>query len=543
MSAGGLSWPANNLLAFPVYALHSEDDPLAPIITSRGPLSRLRELGGQVIFDETNGFGHDIWKYNAGNERAEAWRQRQVRSDSRTVRRLDFTALSGAAARAWWAEVLEWGPATRPAHFGLTAGADNTLYAELSNITRLRLRIGESPFQRKQPLRVSVGGAVPFEIPAPLPERLVLVSGPQGWQAEGSAEMPSFRLHTPGGPLLLYDGSPLLIVYGTGGDTNLREAMWKAAEAASKIPHPGYDTGPVDSEGMPRRQNLYGRLKVKADRDVTDADLQKCHLVLIGTEEQNSLVARLAPQLPVRWTGGKISCGDGLDLEGTNRALRLVHYNPLAPQRLISWVASDVAHGYAVHTNFVYQPEPDLVVTDLGQQALVVARSFDSRWRWDSTRAASPLLPTNLLNEHDLDVAFARALRRGTGADFGLNVIHTNTSPLAISGTTRLADCLAFYYYQPVCLVDLTGTELLEAERHRKAEAKEDSPTPLYPAFDPTKIEPGRKYRLAASLNGVFSLAKPFKLTTQPFRMTDLQLADILERHLLANEDETDSNN
>ena len=189
--------PVNNLLTFPVYAIHSEDDWAAPIITSRGPLARLRELGGQVVFDETNGFGHA--PHPAGCERAGAWRLRQVRPDSRTVRRLDFTALSGAAARAWWAEVLEWGPAPRPAHFALTAGADNTLDAELSNITRLRLRIGESPFDCKQPLRVSVGGA-PFEIPAPLPESLVLVSGPQGWQAERNTELPPFRLHTPGGP-------------------------------------------------------------------------------------------------------------------------------------------------------------------------------------------------------------------------------------------------------------------------------------------------------------------------------------------------------
>ncbi|HWH72041.1 MAG TPA: hypothetical protein VNT26_21950, partial [Candidatus Sulfotelmatobacter sp.] len=441
-----LARPLNNLLTLPIYALHSQDDWLAPIVTARAPLARLRQLGGQVIWEETNGFGHSF--PDDGYQRAEAWRQRQVRPDPRQVRHLDFTALSGAAVRAWWAEITEWGPAARPAQFALTAGRDNTLYAELANITRLRLRLGESPFDRQQPLRVSVGGAVPFEVGAPLPESLVLVSGPQGWHAETNSTLPSFRLHTPGGPMLLYDGSPLLIVYGTSGDTNLCVAMRAAAEAASKSANPGwaYDGGPAGSDGVPHHQNLYGRLKVKPDREVTAADLQRCHLVLIGTAEQNSVVARLAPQLPVRWTEGKLTCSDGLELGGTNRVITLAHFNPLSPQRLIYWVASDQAQAYAGGGNMA-RPGADFVVADLAQSTLMVARSFDSQWRWEATRTASPLLPTHLIGKHALDIAAAKSLRRGTGADFVFAYISTNTAPMAVSGITRLADGLAFVYY------------------------------------------------------------------------------------------------
>ena len=39
--------------------------------------------------------------------------------------------------------------------------------------------------------------------------------------------------------MLLYDGSPLLIVYGTAGDTTICEAMRSGAEAASKRPQSG----------------------------------------------------------------------------------------------------------------------------------------------------------------------------------------------------------------------------------------------------------------------------------------------------------------
>ena len=540
--------PVNDLLTLPIYAIHSQDDPLAPISTSHGPLVRLRELGGTVVFDETNGFGHDVWKYNAGHQRAASWRQRQVRPDSRLVRRLDFTALTGTAARAWWAEVVEWGPAPRPAHFAMTAEQDNSLHAELTNLTRLRLRIGESPMDRERTLRVFVNGAEPFEVHAPLPESLILVSGPTGWQAETNTETnterPPCRLHTPGGPMLLYDGSPLLIVYGTQGDPQICDAMRAAAAAASKSPNPvwSYDTSPVDGEGVFYRHNLYGWLKTKADQDVTDDELRKCHLVLIGTAEQNALVARLAPQLPVQRRAGKILCSDGFEIDETNRLTALVHYNPLAPQRLIFWVASDGTNGYAAPPHFIFGPA-DFVVTDSSQGALVVARSFDSRWRWDPARAASPVIPANAATEREGGLACAQALRQATHADFVFKVARTNTAPMLVPGITRLADVLPCFYHDPVCLADLTGTELLELESRRQAPPKEEFPKRLlrppelvkivWPAIDPARIEPSRKYRIAMFLFEAPTFCNAFKISPPSFRMTDLEAADVLERFFL----------
>ena len=81
--------------------------------------------------------------------------------------------------------------------------------------------------------------------------------------------------------------------------------------------------------------------------------------------------------------------------------------------------------------------------------------------------------------------------------------------------------------------MDLTGTELLEAERRRKAEANEQWPVRLYPVFDPEKIKPDRNYRVAVILGQLAFVARTFKLDTRSFRLTDLQTADVLERFLL----------
>jgi hypothetical protein len=340
---------------------------------------------------------------------------------------------------------------------------------------------------------------------------------------------------SPGGPALLYDGSPLLIVYGTSGPTNICQKLRLSAEAASKMGCPAwaYDDGGSWPDGIPNYQNLYGRLKVKPDRDVTETDLQRCQLVLMGTEDQNSIVKRMAPELPVRWAVNKLSCSDGLELGWTNRLITLTHYNPLAPRHLLWWVASDIGEGYSNAGSFV-RLGADFIVADLAEDTLMVARSFDSRWNWEAARASSPLLTAGLIGKHDLDVACGKCLRKASGADFLFNFITTNNTPQVDLGTTRLADALTFAYYQPMGYVDLSGTELLEAERRRKAEAKREYPTPLYPSFDWAKIVTNQTYRVAFGLDDFYSLAQTFKLTTCSVQITGLEVTDILERSLLS---------
>ena len=230
--------PTGNLITFPIYATHSADDWTVSVLSDRGPLARLRERGGQVIYDETNGYGHAVWDYKEGNERGAAWELLQVRPPSRSVRRIDYTALDGGAVRGWWGEVAEWGAEPRPARFVLTAGSHNYLFAELTNIARLRLRLAESPFDPAQPLQVSVNGAVPIALPAPLPGSVILATDGKRWRFELKPDPAPFRLHTQGSALLLYQGEPLLIVYGTRGGDAERKAMQAAAESGEQEPGP-----------------------------------------------------------------------------------------------------------------------------------------------------------------------------------------------------------------------------------------------------------------------------------------------------------------
>lgn len=551
--------PIANLLTLPLYAIHSEDDMVVPVLNARGPLRELRRLGGQATFDLTNGLGHASWNYAEGNARSAAWAVQQTRPDSRTVRRLDFTALDGAAQRAWWAEIAEWGPAAEPARFQLTAGANNTLFAELHNIARLRLRLEESPFDRTKPLRVVVGDTIAIEHPTPLPATLVLATSPAGWAFEGITPTPPYRLHTPGGPVQLYDGSPLLIVHGTGGSEATRAAMRRVALAASHSPHPAWvgDTGetdPADADHTPHHRLLFGALRVKADTEVTAADIERCHLVLIGTAGENAVVRRIAARLPVRLDGTRLACSDGLELDAADRMLGLMHFNPEAPQRLVFWVASTSPDGYVpdatlpllaagvlTHptsdTNFFHAA--DLVVTSTTTRTLVATRSLDTHWRWIAGRESSPLLPAAAATREGFARAIAETARRATGSDFAAAgfIPALGNAPVS-AGTTRVADVVALAYGHPIDVVELSGEELLATSARIAAAVTPATSAQdwcgLQPAVEPATIDPRRRYRIALPMLQIGPYVRATQSAPREQWRSEVTLADALERFLAA---------
>jgi hypothetical protein len=542
--------PMGNLVTLPIYATHSADDPTVSVLHDRGPLALLRELGGQVVYDETNGYGHAVWNYKEGNERGVAWEKFQVRPDPRTVRRVDYTALDGGAARGWWGEVAEWGAAPRPARFVLVAGNPNLLHAELTNISRLRLRLAESPFERDRPLQVSVNGAVPFTVPAPLPESAVLAAGAKGWGLDPGSNPTPFRLHTPGSAVLLYDGEPLLIVYGTHGTGAECGAMRAAAAAASKSPDPAWpdDAGEAAPDGVPHNQNLYGWLNTKADAQVTDADIARCHLVLIGTAAQNALVARVADALPAHLDSGGVTCSDGVRFAGGGLALGLVHYNPLAPGRLIFWVASEDPAAYTansaipmamagcgptmaggdIHTANAFCA--DLLVMPAGSATVIAARSFDSRWRWVPGREASPLVPSSLGTAGDFSRAVGAAVSRAAGADFSIvGVYGPAAAPPFAAGVTRVSDIVPLFSNMPIGVFEISGGEVLEMARAISSKAPAAM---MIAGFEPARIEAARQYRIAIPVNMLWKLSAVAQPPPGSYRLTGLDTGDAIERFL-----------
>lgn len=526
-----------NSLHLPFYSTHSVDDPSVPVLTSRGPLQKLLAAGGQVIIDETIGLQHAAWNYTEGNNRALSWMRKQVRPDSREVRHIDYTAVDRLACKAYWLEVAEWGKLPGPARFKATAGLENQLYLDLENIGRLQIRADKSPVDQQRELKISVNGKVFITMNAPLPDSIYVTEDNGKWSATGSwPNRPSFTLHTPGGVHNLYHSDPLLIVYGTGGDEAARQSMAQAAIAASKSVSPTWvgDEGDI-KDGVPNHQLLYGHLKVKPDTAVTETDLAKYNLVLIGKAEENQIIRRMKDQLPVQF-GKEIVCSDGMRLPGEAAIMGLYFYNPLAPTKLIYWVAADYAAGYRPY-NLLLQLQNnspcgiDLLVVKENPINIVKVRHFDSRWNWSKVYENSGKVAEQDMTFGKVFERAAEAIRTTTGSDFTLQAV---TAPPEVQagtlGITQWADLASLDLTTPLAVMKMKGSLILS---HQKGFSERGLPLRFYPAAD-EKIDPDRTYQVALSAV-YFEIQQLINLQNHvpdSFKILDMTTFEALKRSL-----------
>lgn len=525
--------PLENLLTVPVYALHGARDPIVPAIADRGPLDNLLAAGGDATYVELADGGHDLGEYGEAIAAGEAWCSRKVSPSPTSVRHIDFTALDGNAARAWWAEISEWGAVAAPARFELTAEA-NALVARLDNVASLRIRISESPFSLDRPLRVSVGSQTLLRA-APLPASLLVRRTQGGWElSDDSAAAAPFRLHTPGGANQLYAGSPLLIVYGTRGGAATARAMRDAALAARQSTSAAWGgaSSARGRDGVPLDRELFGGLPIRADRDVTPDDIREHDLVLIGSATQNGVVETLAAQLPVSLGDGRIRYSDGVTVASAGNALGLVHYNPLATSRLLFWVASEDDRAYAnggVPRLMDATIGLDSVVMDAHDSHLVIGRSFDSRWRWIS-RTEGPPLPDSLAETSALNATLAGSLRRATDTDFALSGDvgfelkrrrWPSVSKSLAPGVTQLSDVAGLLYYEPVVLLTLSGTELRQAAENFAALRD----IAFEPPFDPAQLDGDRAYSLVLTADQLWPFGRHADVQPRRYRRAPLTAA------------------
>src|SRR5262249_5685275 len=77
-----------------------------------------------------------------------------------------------------------------------------------------------------------------------------------------------------------------------------------------------------------------GHPYVKEDKDVTQADLAKYHIVLFGDPGSNRWIAKLNGKLPVKWTRETVSL-DGQTFPAKEAYPAMIYPNPLHPTKYV----------------------------------------------------------------------------------------------------------------------------------------------------------------------------------------------------------------
>jgi hypothetical protein len=280
---------------------------------------------------------------------------------------------------------------------------------------------------------------------------------------------------------------------------------------------------------------LYGRLIIKPDTAVTPTDIEKYNLLLIGKAEENQLVGQMQQQLPVEF-GKNIVCSDGLQLDGKDRMLGLYYYNPLAPGKLIYWVAADKAEDYHPY-NLLMQLQnntpsgTDLLVVRENPPMLIKIRAFDSRWNWSEAFSNTARIAADENTFGEVFRRVAESIRHASGSDFSLQQIQVPPELQAgMPGLTQWSDFASLYFMTPIAVTQIKGTRL---QLYQQNIAERGLRLRFYPPVD-SSINPDRNYQIAlpATYFEIQQLINLQQIIPDFFTITDLTVFEAMRQML-----------
>ncbi len=142
-----------------------------------------------------------------------------------------------------------------------------------------------------------------------------------------------------------------IFVRPTGKAANEKAGAWATAELERAI--------------REWRKQFRGDVRIKDDSAVTQEDIRSSNLILWGDPSSNALMAKVAPQLPLKWDGGSIQAGDK-SFPAADHALICIYPNPLNPERYIVLNSSFTYREYDYLNNARQTPKlPDWAIVDL----------------------------------------------------------------------------------------------------------------------------------------------------------------------------------
>jgi hypothetical protein len=231
-----------------------------------------------------------------------------------------------------------------------------------TNISRLTLR------ETDRARNIAIDGQTLRVKAAP---QLALVKNGGGWRVGSARDETGLRKkHGLQGPIDDAFLEPFLCVRPTG-------TPWNSAvnqQALRELEH--FD--------RVHAKYLRGHVRVKDDKDVTDADLKAYHLVLFGDPGSNRVMARLNGKLPMIWTQETVKLGERSFTAAEHLPL-MIYPNPLSPSKYVvinsGLTVQDREYPASDYLTPLYGDFAVLKVGVDGPAPVGYAGLFDESWR------------------------------------------------------------------------------------------------------------------------------------------------------------------
>ena len=227
-------------------------------------------------------------------------------------RKVRFTTWTLAYNRMKWVTLDSLGRHWERARLNAEITGDSAVRVEPANVTAFTLEMGPGgcPLDPAAKPVVTIDGQK-VTAPGPMSDRSWTAhfreSGGK-WAAVASAEAPGLhKRHGLQGPVDDAFLDSFLFVSPSGTPVSPAVGQWVESEEQRAI--------------RVWRSEFRGDAPVKRDRDLTDADIANNNLILWGDPSSNSVLARIADRLPLKWPA--------------SGALILIYPNPLNPKRYV----------------------------------------------------------------------------------------------------------------------------------------------------------------------------------------------------------------
>ena len=352
LEAGSTLTQVESLLTTPVFVNHGDADPVISVDQSRYAVRMLQRWGYDVRYWEHPGGGHG--DFNTAPQ-VYPWFLRHTRVSNPTKVRVRAANVKTAAAH--WVRIL----ANTEPYQMITAEAEvvgpNRIKLSTVNASAVALSPAGPMIDPSKPIAVNWNGV--DEAPAKL------VSGVLNYYAKDYQPAKGDKNAVIAGPLSDFSNTPYALVVGTqSSDPAMKEACRQIA-----------------NDYVARWQRAqHCSPRVFVDTEMTDEDIARYSLYLIGGADANAVTAKLAKQLPLQAGKSAITIAGRTLTTPEDTAYKAIFPNPRNPERYVRISGAASAAGMTALSKIpddVY----DFGVIDSTTGQPIACGVFDTHWR------------------------------------------------------------------------------------------------------------------------------------------------------------------
>jgi len=479
--------PLRNLFNLPVYIAHGEVDLITPVGYSIAAADYMKKLACPVILNVLHGVGYRL-KFAIQSIHPIKWLlgNRKVSTPKEVIIKNNYSTFD----ECYWLKIISRETPRKSAKAVARLINVNQLVIYFENVENAVISLDDKLVDHDSLLGIILNGKY-IEYSAPLPDKIYISKKENSFNLSEKFAVPgNKRLYQPGSWQNFYDGEPLMIVKGTTGND---QTINKINQCASEISKWSY---------IARKMN-YATIPVKKDSELTDEDIKKYNLILLGTSEQNEYLKKLNDKLLLKIDKSTIDISNKkFSLKGNG--LWLCQINPENQKKLI-WVwASENPDFYDANAEWLnywtYPAEdpPDILLIKVAGQSYIKARHFSTNWILDNSETAK--LKNSISNHNQIANISARVMRKTTGADY----VWLKKKDIPKFGNIKKLSAAeianVIFKGSMLCLCEISGEDI------KKLIA--ENPDAIYKSEKNKPIISGKKYKIAVMPESLTEISK-----------------------------------